>query len=373
MSKAFYGDNDGSRVFAIDLDSWSSVEISTGDGPYPVDRISASDVLASTRRVNAVTRIGIAAPNQTDTIQLTHMPRSATAHPNGQQFVLISGADQVCTTVLDLSASSGDPMVVGSRNTAAVADFGGRLRTGHPAWLDADTDRFMELDRVTRTINIYEVGDERPIVSLSTPTSVHEIARLPGEKGRWYAVCEGQRSSISPSLFIFEERNGGFSPVANIELPIPVAGRTQMGGHHVDTHPNGRMFYFGSAEGNVYLIDPATENVEHILETGAGHGHTRVAAKRGLAISTNHDDSFVTVWDTATDKKVRDIEVSYVPASAEKKRQAHTSAISPDGKYYYSAASTDGIFYAIDLDSLEVAKTLRLGGYPIQGTFIWTP
>lgn len=370
-NQAFFGDNDRNRVFAIDLDRWTSVEITTGDGPYPVDKISPEHVLASTRKAKEITRIEIAAPHRALRVPLTHVPRSATAHPGKKPLVLVSGADQVRTTVLDVSQDPREVQVVGSGNMDPVTDFGGRLRTGHPYWLDAASDRFMELDRVTRIINIYELGRNSPIASLQTPSSVHEVTRIPGEAGRWYAVCEGRRGAVAPSLFVIDEDDGEFKAAANLELPVPLSGYDRMGGHHVDLHPDGCSFYFGSAEGNVYVVEPAKRQVRLLFETGAGHGHTRIAAARGLAISTNHDDSFVTVWETATNRKLCDIEVSKVPATDDKKRQAHTSAISPDGKFYYSCASTDGLFYAIDLDKLELAKCMELGGYPIQGTFAW--
>ncbi|MCK4710739.1 MAG: hypothetical protein KAU21_19145, partial [Gammaproteobacteria bacterium] len=57
-------------------------------------------------------------------------------------------------------------------------------------------------------------------------------------------------------------------------------------------------------------------------------------------------------------------------ASPAYKSQAHTSGVSLDMKYFYSAASHDGSFFRIDLDSWDVSKTY-IGGNLLMGSFIW--
>lgn len=370
---AFFGDNDGRRVVAIDLAAWTCSDIATGDGAYPVDQVSPTHVLASTRRETAVTAIAISAPHQTSTVQLQeHAPRSTTKHPK-RGLALVSGADRVMTSVLEVSSEPFRVLeVVGSGESGSVRDFGGPLATGHPYWLDDDSERFFQLDRINRRLEVYRVGDATPLAGIDTPTSVHEVTRVAGEQGRWYAVCEGNPGDdIPPSLLVIDESGNGLTATANVPLPVPAGDRRRMGGHHVDRHPDGLHFYFGSAEGRVYLIDRRRLTIAAELETGLGHGHTRVAPQRGLAVSTNHDDSFVTVFDVRTNRKLKDIQVSSIPAGSKRKRQGHTSAIDREERFFFHTASSDGLFYAIDLDSLQVAKTLDVGGYPIQGTFVW--
>ncbi len=371
--RAFFGDNDGSRVLVVDLDTYAHWEVATGLGSYPVDRVSATHVLASTRNEAAVTAISIADRHATFRVALRHQPRSATWHPKKRPLALVSGADCVMTTVLDLSMTPyAEIGHVGSGDTAEVRDYGGRLRTGHPYWMDEDSDRFFQLDRVNRRIEAYRIGDTSPFSTVATPTSVHEVTRLSGEAGRWFAVCEGNSSDgIPPSLLRIEERDGKLEAADNLPLPVNPADRPRMGGHHVDEHPDGKHLYFGSAEGILYLIDRHAFAVVAQVDTGRGHGHTRVARGLGLAISTNHDDSYISVLDTATNKKVKDIEVSRAPAGPGKKRQGHTSAVDPNGRLFYHSASSDGDFYVVDLEKLEVVHRVHLGGYPIQGTFVW--
>jgi hypothetical protein len=172
---------------------------------------------------------------------LGHQPRSTTWHPKKRPLALVSGANRVMTTVLDLSTYPYTEIArVGSGDTAEVQDYGGPLRTGHPYWLDEDSDRFFQLDRVNRRIEAYRIGDPVPFAGVEMPTSVHEVTRISGEPGHWYAVCEGNRAQgIPPSLLHIEEMDGALAVVGNLELPVRQADWPRMGGHHVDAHPDG--------------------------------------------------------------------------------------------------------------------------------------
>jgi hypothetical protein len=58
-------------------------------------------------------------------------------------------------------------------------------------------------------------------------------------------------------------------------------------------------------------------------------------------------------------------------ASSAYKSQAHTSGVSLDMQYFYSAASHDGVFYKIDLDTWVVEKALPVDANLLMGSFIW--
>jgi hypothetical protein len=66
------------------------------------------------------------------------------------------------------------------------------------------------------------------------------------------------------------------------------------------------------------------------------------------------------------------------------KTQAHTSSVSPDMNYFYSAASHDGVFFEIDVETLAISRELdienelkyelELENYDVNilmGSFIW--
>ena len=110
-------------------------------------------------------------------------------------------------------------------------------------------------------------------------------------------------------------------------------------------------------------------DIEAMVEAGTGAGHTTFLPMRNQAIITNHNSTFVTVIDTDTHQFIQNVDVAD-SASPDYKSQAHTSGVSLDMKYFYSAASHDGVFYRIDLDSWEVSKTY-IGGNLLMGSFIW--
>ncbi|RLJ21646.1 hypothetical protein DJ031_02495 [bacterium endosymbiont of Escarpia laminata] len=144
----------------------------------------------------------------------------------------------------------------------------------------------------------------------------------------------------------------------------------EMGAHHADFHPDGIHIYIGSTEGHVFVVNKDSMSVETMIETGVGSGHTTFAPMRDLAFVTNHNDTYMTVIDTTDHSWLKNIEVAS-SASPDYKSQAHTSAVSPDMKYFYSAASHDGVFFEIDMETLEVTRTLHLDGNALMGSFIW--
>ena len=143
-----------------------------------------------------------------------------------------------------------------------------------------------------------------------------------------------------------------------------------MGAHHADFHPDGIHIYVGSTEGHTFVINKDTMRVVTMINTGAGSGHTTFAPMRNLAFVTNHNDTYMTVIDTTNHTWLKNIEVAE-SASPDYKSQSHTSGVSMDMKHFYSAASHDGVFFEIDMDTLEVSRRLYLGGNVLMGSFIW--
>lgn len=60
-------------------------------------------------------------------------------------------------------------------------------------------------------------------------------------------------------------------------------------------------------------------------------------------VITNHNATYMTVIDTVNHQFVKNIEVANL-ASFDYKSQALASGVSLDMKYFYSAASHDGVF-----------------------------
>jgi YVTN family beta-propeller protein len=371
---AMYGNYDADYVYVIDLNNMSVITtIPTEIGPYPVDVLTRKRSFAITRKTSSVTLIDNYKLASAGTIALLHRPRSTAYNPLSG-LALVSGGDKPMTSIIRVS--NGDLLTVVGWNQVvdpSLADYGGTLATGHPYWVCRD--RFLLLDRYARAIHLFDLDGEL-LDSMATPASVHHI--IPAERrmsmNPWasvtlYGVVEGnQVEPVPPALIRFEVSGDELTLTGQRDLPD--YGYASMGAHHGDLHPDGVHIYVGSAEGHTFVIDRNTMEVVAVIETGAGNGHTRFVPDQNLAIAINHDDTFVTVIDTVTHTFVKNIGVTF-PPEAGRKAQGHTTGVSPDQRYFYGAASDAGVFFEIDLDALELSRTLYLGGYPLMGGFLW--
>ncbi len=379
---AYYGDWDSNRVFIIDVDNMSLLETveGTGDGPYGVDQQDATKAYALTRKTESLTVIDNYYMVNAGDILLEHKPRS-THHNADTGLSLVSGADKVMTSIIKVDNDK-VVKVMGFVELATPHDFGGSLATGHPLWVD--NQRFFMLDRAERQIQLWNRKGNLLSV-IDTPTSVHHIFKAPsgGLDYIYYAVVEGNQGElVSPSILRFKILRGKLVVTAEAVLSdySPELDPAVMGSHHATFHPDGVHIYIGSAEGHVFVVHKNSMKIVAMIDTGKGSGHVTFAPSHNLAFVTNHNDMYMTVINTTDHSLKTNIQV----ASSESpgyKSQAHTSGISPDMRYFYSAASHDGVFFRIDMEAetLEVSDddTLDLGDYVdgtpniLMGSFIW--
>ena len=389
---AYYGDWDSNRVFIIDVDNMALLEIveDTGDGPYGCDQQDASTAYALTRKTESLTVIDNHFFENIGKILLDHKPRS-THHNSDTGFSLVSGADKVMTSLIWVNNNKVTKVFgVDKEAIPGNSDFGGSLTTGHPLWID--DENFFMLDRAHREIQLWSRHGGR-VSTLNTPTSVHHIFQSPLERFDeiYYAVVEGnQGENRSPSILRFRIQNRkmvvtGEAILSNYDgAPDPDV----MGSHHADFHPDGVHIYIGSAEGHVFVVNKNTMDVETMINTGKGSGHTTFVPMHNVAFVTNHNDTYMTVIDTIDHIRLGDIEVASTPPTGYKS-QSHTSGVSTDQRYFYSAASYDGVFFRIDVEKLvddevleiseldiedELEHVLGLDNYDVNilmGSFIW--
>jgi len=368
-------------VFIIDVDTMSLLKTveDTGDGPYGVDQQDGSTAYALTRKTKSVTVIENYFIENIGKIHLGHKPRSTDYNPH-TGLSLVSGADKVMSSILDVSSDTVID-VVGSDLPASPHDYGGSLATGHPLWID--NYRFFMLNRAERKIELWS-RHEGLLSVLSTPTSVHHIFRSPKphhHNHTYYAVVEGnQLENLSPSILRFKIYGQRWMyPTGEAVLSdyaSEILNPAEMGSHHADFHPDGVHIYIGSAEGHVFVVNKYTMKVEAMIQTGMGTGHTTFVPSHNLAFVTNHNDTFMTVIDTINHSWLAQIEVAS-SASPDYKSQSHTSSVSPDERYFYSAASHDGVFFEIDVTTLQVTRRLDLETEIgdevniLMGSFIW--
>jgi hypothetical protein len=379
---AYYGDWDSNRVFIIDVDEMTLLETveGTGDGPYGVDQQDETKAYVLTRKTKSLTIIDNWTITNEGVIPLDHKPRS-TNYNADTGLSLVSGADKVMTSIIDVETDTVED-VIDSDSSISPHDFGGSLETGHPLWVD--NERFFMLDRAERKIQLWN-RDGTWLSEINTPTSVHHIFRAPsgGLDYIYYAVVEGNQGElVSPSILRFKILRGELVVTAEAVLSDydSELDPAVMGSHHATFHPDGVHIYIGSAEGHVFVVHKNSMKIVTMIDTGKGSGHVTFAPMHNLAFVTNHNDMYMTVINTTDHSLKTNIQV----ASSESpgyKSQAHTSGISPDMRYFYSAASHDGVFFRIDMEAetLEVSDddTLDLGDYVdgtpniLMGSFIW--
>ena len=389
--RAFYGDKKDNTVVVIDVKKMQLIKKVATEGltPYPVDRAGYLDkVYAITRGSSSMDVIDASSLENLGLLHLNHKPRSGESYNSRLGLALIAGADKPLTSVIDVVndrvvAEAGKDQI-----TTQTTDNGGTISSGHPAWLTKD--RFVVIDRANRVIQLWGIEKIQVANSLDyewevflldevdTPTAVHHMLHRDTamlskrEKRTFYALAEGKSSSdnggaISPAILeIRLSERDRLRLVDQISLP---GDASVMSSHHADFHPDGQHIYVGSSEGHLFVIDRVNKVVVSTIKTGLGTGHTRFVPARNLAIVTNHHDTFVTVINTKTHRKIKNIVVSGPKINGEI-LQSHTNFVSPDSKFYYAFASDNGTFFELNLKKLKLSRTLYTGGVPVQGSFL---
>jgi len=382
---AFYGDTLLNRILEIDVQKMSvRNEIPTvGETPYTIGRAGNEDKLyAITRGSESFDVIDMNSMEIIKTVPMLHSPRSCAFNEyNGLQ--LISGKNKPMTSLIDVK--NDEIVAVVGRNTLVTPlDFGGSNATGHPVWLSRDT--FALLDREARKIILYKVEgstgnwNATEVGSLPTPTAPHHFVGKGAdamdnsirigevETDTFYVVTEGASEvapggSVAPQLLKVKYTGASLTLIGSAALEHTL---DEEGAHHATFAPDGRHIYMGSSEGTMSIINIDNMQVVRRISAGLGCGHTTFVPQRNLAVVTNHHDIFITIIDTVKQEKITDITVSGESINGTI-LQSHTSFTDLSGNFFYAFASDNGIFYEVDLSSLEVTRTLQTGGTPKQG------
>ena len=362
---AYFGDYDSDKVFVIDLNAMQIKEtIATENGPYGVDQQDNHTAYALTRKVYSMDVIDTKTLTSQGIIVLPFTPRS-TDYNKESKTSLVSGKSDPMSCLIDIKTHEVGQCVGDFHDGSEMTDFGGGNATGHPFWIDKR--HFFLLDRVGRSINYYGV-DGQLFDTIDTETTVHHL--LEDNKQNYYAVLEGSKTK-APGIIKFKIEGKQFKIIDVVHL---TGNANIMGGHHADFHPNGQHIYMGSYEGNLFVIDKDTMQIVDTVIAGKGVGHVTFIPGRQLAITTNHYDTFMSVFDVSdplNNTLVQEIEVAEASDSG-RRMQSHTSGVRPDEKYFYSAASNDGMFFEIDLDTLKVGrKVIIKDANLLMGSFVW--
>lgn len=362
-------DNAQNQLIIVDLEKMKVLsKTPVGAKPYPVDLIRPDVALVSTRGETNVFPVQITDGSGLPPVSLSlHRPRSTTAHPT-KPLALIGGGDKVLTTVLDTGSLSVN-FSVGSGASDSRRDFGGGLACGHPAWGPGDT--IVHLDRITRRIELYSLANQALLSSINLPTSAHHIEPA---GSHYFALCEGNpESKINPSVMKISLSPNNITVVAHAFLPIPPMSQAHTGGHHLTYDPQRDRVYVGTNDGKLFTLRGQDLRFENIIDTGNGCGHVTLCTDINLAVTTNHTDQYMTVFDLDTGKATGDILVSS-PRTGNKKTQGHTSKWFAHSSRLVATAAQDGRVLEIDPTSRTITRDVAVkGAYLLQGCFAQIP
>ena len=374
---AYFGDRLLQRTVIIDVNDMSFIKdiVTDGEGHYSVN--VAGDlpkVYVDTRKSNYLEVIDTNTNTYQKKIILPHKVRSADAYNPFLRLQLVSASDKPMASLIDIDTDTVIASVGDNTVYPPNGDYGGGNATGHPFWLTKR--KFVILDRPNRKIHIYKVERKnngkwkvKHLSSKKTPTAIHHMIK--GKKeNTFFALAEGSpTNNIAPALIKYKLK--GKKLIKKSKVFISKINISNLGAHHMDLHPNGKIMYIGSTEGNMYIIKISKRKMKVIgsIAVGKGAGHTTFIPERNIAIVTNHKDTFLSVIDTTHHTLIKNIEVSG-PQINNAILQSHTSFIHPNRNYFYSFATDNGIFYEVDLNSLSVTRTLDIEGTPLQGVFI---
>lgn len=365
MSTLCVSDNSQNKLVIVDLGTMSIAHtVSTGKSPYPVDRVSTDKVFVSTRGEQSILPVDFKTGKSDSVIPLPHKPRSTSSHAS-RTIALVGGVESSLTTVVDTSTQKA-LFSVGKDDRDTRRDFGGGLACGHPAWVSDNS--FLHLDRVERRLELFDLNTRDQLSWCNLPTSPHHIAQ---GADSFYAMCEGNRQSlIPPSVVKFQVVDG----VINIEqhkfLPVPLLASKLTGAHHLTIDIKNNRVYIGTADARLYTLDALNLDVLNIIDTGSGCGHVTLCPEIGLGVTTNHTDTFMTVFELLSGRKCSDILVSS-PQVGKKKTQGHSSKWYGAEGLLYTTAAQDGKVLEIDPTNQTIIRELEVeGAYLLQGTFV---
>ncbi len=388
-TKAFFGDETNGRVIIVDVEKMKLTEpfheVFTGhDITYTADRVYDNPkVYVVNRGSNAIDVIDIDSIEITKTIALKHFPRSAEAMNKNLRLSEVSGMDKPMASIINIDTD--EVIAVVGKNKKVDVDknpnYGGSHASGHPFWINKN--HFVLLDRYQRKVITYSIGKNskdkwvtNKIGEVNTRTSIHQIVpdrgNYRGKKGLFYGIAEGAKN-IYPSIIEFKFIEGkGLVKRREVKLKKKGVDVNDMWLHHGDFNPNGKFLYVGSGNGTLFIVNYENMDINKTIKVGKGIGHTVMIAQKDMAIAINHKDVFVTIIDTKRNKKIKDVRVSpHNEWVGDRPIQAHPKYyVSSNSKYFYAFLTEEGRMYKMNLETLEVVKTLNVGGNPTQGSFI---
>jgi len=273
--------------------------------------------------------------------------------------------------------------------TCVTPDHGGNHVTGHGVWLDSQ--RFVILDRANRKLHIYQIEKKSDgktynttlVQTLDTDTSLHTMHKGVGadQNKYFYAVSESSGADGNKPSGVYKyklEDNGTLTQLNFLPLGLDNGNKVGVNSHHLEITPNGEFLYVpvGNvlengmlSKGGIFVVDSKDMTIVKFIATGDGAAHVKFSKKRELGIVTNRNSNFVTVLNYINHSHVKDISLNFTHEGLTPVFQAHTGYVNKNGDYYYSMWVDGGVFFRINLETLELDKSVYVGGTPFSGSY----
>jgi len=146
-----------------------------------------------------------------------------------------------------------------------------------------------------------------------------------------------------------------------------------LGGHNLYISPavNGQRYLWAAvASGQTFVVNASTMDISAVVKSAKGSGHVNFQQNGDYAIVTNHKSRKVTIANYKTQTFVKNIELPYANENIFSVLQSHSPYVTLDDKYFHNSWTDGGVFFRIDLDTLELdEKNVYTGGIPIQGNY----
>jgi len=273
--------------------------------------------------------------------------------------------------------------------TCTTPDHGGNHVTGHGVWLDSK--RFVILDRANRKLHIYQIAknaDKKTynttlVQTLNTDTSFHTMHKGVGtnQSKYFYAVSEssGKNGNKPSGVYKYQlEDNGTLTQLTFISLHTNDGTKIGVNSHHLEITPDGKFLYVpvGNVlengivrQGGIFVVNANDMSIVKFISTGNGAAHVKFSKKRKMSIVTNRNSDYVTIINYETHTYIKDIPLDFTHEGLTSVSQAHTGYVNKNGDYYYSMWVDGGVFFRINLETLELDGSVYVGGTPFSGSY----
>ena len=314
---------------------------------------------------------------------IKHKPRAIGGYNKKYNIQLLSAKDMPVVDVVDVETDTVLATLGDQNNEYTVGSNAGEDGTGHALWFDED--HFGLIDRVSNFIRIYSVSKDTDdtlifthVQDFRTKKAVHTIERVEDATTRedsltFYAMVDGDvNDGTAPSVLEirFDPDSGVLIKGREVvfEESIASVNTIKPTTHHSGISADGKYLIVPILDGKVYFVNRVDMSIEKVLDAKLGAAHVNVSKEENVIVITNHFSHELTFIDARSLKVIKHLEISEHPFDPGNKHllQPHFSYIGPDGRYYYTFATQDGMFLKIDLRTLEIVDDLETGGAPEQ-------